>query len=240
MIKFYLPSIYLTGRRAQCIERFGMTDASTITATLDEGFTLLLNVVVGLISGVAGAEVYRRATFGRSKKTDIEICDYVIKRFKSNGVPALQVKIKNNSPKDLADVEVKIFGIEYYDSEKYHQNRTLLAEKHLDFLPAYDAKDKKCIFFYVPSLYSHSFNIHEKIDAFTDILILVRATDYYDNNIVIKEKIIEKSKIKDNHWNYETCKCTTTKRSDIRTPRKIHLPVESALEQCPFIKTRME
>ena len=166
---------------------------------------LIENGIIGIVSGLVVAETYRRTSFNRSKKVDIQICDYAIKRFNKKSTPVLQVKIKNNSSKDLAEIEVKIFGIEYYDSEKFHQNRTLLAQKHLDFLPKYDENDEKCNYFYVPSLYSHSFNIHKEIENYDDILVLVKAIDYYDNNIVIKEKIIEKDKIKNNYWSFENC-----------------------------------
>jgi hypothetical protein len=211
---------------------------------LNQNQNLIINIctgittgtVTGIIAGLISAELYRRVAFKRSKKVEIIICDYAIKRFKKNNIPVLQVKIKNNSPKDLAGIEVKIFGIEYFDSEKYHQNRTLLAQKHLDFLPKYDNNDKKCNYFYVPALHSTTSNIHEEIEKYDDILILVKAIDYYDNNIVIKEKIIDKNNIKDNHWSFENCKCSTSKRNDIKSPENIKIPFEEVAKNCPFIK----
>jgi hypothetical protein len=85
----------------------------------------LANILIGMGSGILGAIIYRDLTFQNSKKVKVKICDYIIKRFKKmkdNNIPALQLKIKNISSKDLADLEVKIFGIKYYDSGKYHQN----------------------------------------------------------------------------------------------------------------------
>ena len=207
---------------------------------------LVINIVIssitgittGIIAGILASALYRRMTFNRSKKANIEICDYVIKRYTKDNVPAIQVKIKNESNKDLADVYVKLFGVTYYDSDKYHQNRVFLAQKHLDFLPKFDKKDKKCNYFYVPSLISSCDNIHEKINDFDDVLILVKAIDYYDNNIVIKDKIIKKENIKDNKWSFTNCQCSATRRDDVATPTndEIKLPAQDILDNCPCIK----
>lgn len=198
----------------------------------------ITGIITGVIAGVLASALYRKMTFSRSKKAKIEICDYVIKRFTKENVPAIQAKIKNESNRDLADVYVKLFGVTYYDSDKYHQNRVFLAQKHLDFLPKFDKKDEKCNYFYVPSLFMISNNIHKQINKFDDVLVLVKAIDYYDNNIIIAEKIIKKENIKDNHWSFTNCKCSATKRDDVYIPKddEIKIPAKTLLDDCPCLK----
>ena len=203
---------------------------------------LIINIIVssitGTITGILASALYRKITFILSKKANIKICKYVIKRFTKNNVPAIQVKIKNESKKELADIYVKLFGITYYDSNKYHQNRVFLAQKHLDFLPEFNKNDEECNYFYVPSLISTCDNIHNKIDEFEDILILVKAINYYDNNILIKNEIIKTENIKNNKWSFTNCECSTTKRDDVYTPKddEIKLPAKDILTDCPCLK----
>jgi len=196
------------------------------------GLVFLSNIFVGVLSGIIGAVIYRIMSY--NAKPIMEICGYIIKSFNSKNTPVLRVKIINKNKTELADVKVKLYGINYNDAQKRHQIRTFIAKRELDFIPKFNKKDKQCNYVYQTALKSQ--NIHKEIEQFKELLLVVKAIDYYNNTIGIIEKKFHTEDLKDYKWQFVDCECNATKRDDIKEIIYQENNYSEIIKNCPFIK----
>ena len=199
---------------------------------MENSLIFLSSIFTGVLASWIASIIFRIQTY--NKKPDITICDYIIKSFNSMNFPILRIKIINNSKTELADIKVKIYGINYNDAQKRHQIRNFIAQRELDFIPKFNKNDKNCNYVYQTALKSK--NIHTEIENFEELLVVVKTIDYYNNTIGIEEKIFKKENIKNYEWQFVDCECNATKRDDIKEIKYQENNFNEIMENCPFLK----
>ena len=200
-----------------------------------------MSFIIGFLLGVLGSIIanliYRSYIY--NKKPDIVICEKMILTYNSSNVPALKIKIYNNSSHEVVDIQIKLFGIKNRDKSNTLKSLHPLSSYCIDYLPAIN--DKNCDYAYRPYLTSINHkNIHNEIKKFEKLLLFVRATDVYNSTITVKKEIFNTNELIEHGWDFDKCKsCDVTQNTHISIPTEQEIEnnlKNQKIKDCPFLK----
>ena len=193
--------------------------------------------LLGIIGSIVANLIYRHYIY--NKKPEIVICEKKILTYNSHNVPALKIKIYNNSSHEVVDIQIKLFGIKNRDKSNTLKSLYPLSNYCIDYLPAIN--DANCDYAYRPYLTSINHkNIHTEIRNYEKLLLFIRATDVYNSTITVKKEIFNTNELLEHGWDFDKCKsCDVTQHTHISTPNDKEIASnlkQQKINDCPFLK----
>lgn len=180
--------------------------------------TIIIGIVSGIISGVIANMIFRYNSF--KNKPKIFLCENIIKQFMENDEPILRIKIVNQGINSISDIKIILYGVNYLDTEKKLKDLNKISQSFIEFL---DSKDKSSNgvtdYIFQLALKNKSNNIHNMLEDYDTLLLLVRGTDTYYSSTISDYKEFKKENIKDYTWNFNTGDdYSCTKNNRIKEP----------------------
>lgn len=205
---------------------------------------IMIGIISGIISGIIANAIFRY-TSSRTKPK-IFLCENIIKQFSVEDEPILRIKLVNQGKKPISDIKLVLYGINYLDTENNLKDMTKISESFIDFLDAKKVKTKDITdHIFQLALKNKEVNIHEAIDNYDGLLLLIRANDSYYSSSIAEYKQFDKEKIKDYTWNFipgDNYGCT--KNSRVKEPNHIKVNkwfIKNDLpKSCPLIEKPKE